>query len=425
MNTTFQADRVIHLIDSMRANIAPEIPRHIERWGGQIVPYPEGWIRPIFNSLQEWDNNIDDMRYFAYERQNHAKEHIRNYFRLEMGMITLTIQSANPEAGILKLNNQFIENNFHTGEYFKNVPLTVRAMSHVGYRFSHWVYTEDGSMPEIVKNAEIVIDQNLSIELEAHFESDVDTEPYVIINEINYNSHEDFNTGDWIELYNNRNEPVDLSGWILKDDNDDHIFNFPDGLDIDPYGYLVICEDVTAFRELFPLVKDPIGGMSFGLGNDGDAIRMFAPDGSLRDVVYYEDLEPWPVPPDGDGPTLELIDPDFDNLMPYSWASSDRHGTPGQQNQINTIDENMLGQNYPNPMSNETIIPYMIFTPGFVSIKVFDSMGRIINTLINENQETAFYELYLDAGELNTGIYFYSLTVDNIRVDTKRMIIIK
>jgi hypothetical protein len=340
-------------------------------------------------------------------------------------MITLTIQSANPEAGILKLNNQSIENNFHTGQYFKNVPITVRAMSHIGYRFSHWVYTEGGSMPEIVKNAEIVIDHNQSIMLEAYFEPDTDTEPHIIINEINYNSHVDFNTGDWIELYNNRNEPVDLSGWTLKDENDDHIFNFPDGLDIDPHGYLVICEDVTAFRMLFPDVKDPIGEMNFRLGNGGDAIRLFAPDGSLRDVVYYEDSEPWPVPPDGEGPTLELVNPDYDNQMPENWVASTSHGSPGQQNQLNAIDENLLGQNYPNPMSNETIIPYQIFTPGFVVIKVFDSMGRMIKTLINENQNIAFYELYLDAGELNTGIYYYTLAVDNTPVDSKRMLIIK
>ncbi|MFC2125344.1 CotH kinase family protein, partial [Bacteroidota bacterium] len=425
MNTTFRAARIVHFIDSMQANIAPEIPRHIKRWGGTIVPYPESWIRPIFDSVEEWEGYVDNMRNFAYERQDHAKRHIRDHFYLQNGMMLLTVSSAQPEAGMVKLNNQEIEEDLHQGEYFKNVPLKLRAMSHIGYKFSHWDYKEEGKSAQIIKSSELLVDTYKNLAATAYFELTNDDEPYVIINEINYNSHEDFNPGDWIELYNNRDEPVDLSGWTLKDDNDDHIFRFPKGLDIGPHKYLVICEDIVAFRELFPEVKDPIGGMDFGLGNGGDAIRIYTSEGTLWDIVNYEDEEPWPVPPDGEGPTLELINPGYDNQMPESWVVSIRHGTPGQQNQMNSIDENVLGQNYPNPLSNGTIIPYQIFTPGFVVIKVFDSMGRMVKTLVTENQETAFYEVYLDADNLKTGIYYYTMVVDNVFADTKRMIIIK
>jgi len=322
MNTTFQPDRMVHFIDSMQATIASEIPRHITRWGGQIVPYPESWNRPIFSTMEEWEDAVEDMREFAFDRPYHAESHIRSYFNLSQGMISVRVTSANPEAGILKLNNQLIEGSSHWGRYFKNVPLTVRAMSHIGYKFSHWEFTEIGRVPEIIRNPEVVVDNHLNITLEAHFEPVSDTGPYVIINEINYNSSPDFDPGDWVELYNSRSEPIDLTGWTLKDDNDDHIFTFPDGLDIGPQEFLVVCEDVAAFRILFQNVVEPLGGLDFGFGNGGDAIRLYASDGSLRDMVSYEDDDPWPIPPDGEGPTLELIDADYDNQLPDSWEVS-------------------------------------------------------------------------------------------------------
>ena len=49
----------------------------------------------------------------------------------------------------------------------------------------------------------------------------------IIINEINYNSSELFNPSDWIEIYNNSIEIIDLSLWQLKDENDEHIFIIP------------------------------------------------------------------------------------------------------------------------------------------------------------------------------------------------------
>ena len=84
-----------------------------------------------------------------------------------------------------------------------------------------------------------------------------------------------------------------------------------------------------------------------------------------------------------------------------------------------------MGQNYPNPVSSGTIIPYQIFTPGFVVIKVYNSIGRMVNIIVNEQQEIASYEVHLDAGELNTGIYFYTMVIDNTFVDAERMVIIK
>jgi len=52
-------------------------------------------------------------------------------------------------------------------------------------------------------------------------------------------------------------------------------------------------------------------------------------------------------------------------------------------------------------------------------------MGQIISTLVTEQQETGFYEVDFDASELNTGVYYYTMAIDNEFVNTKRMVVMK
>ena len=70
------------------------------------------------------------------------------------------------------------------------------------------------------------------MEITAVFEKYTGNEPFILINEINYNSSPDFNTGDWVEIFNNQNNPIDLSGWKLKDSNDENVYIFPVGTEI-------------------------------------------------------------------------------------------------------------------------------------------------------------------------------------------------
>ena len=66
------------------------------------------------------------------------------------------------------------------------------------------------------------------LNLNAIFEVDSNyNAPNIVINEINYNPSLSFNTEDWIEIYNNGESDVDISGWIFKDSDDAHIFSIP------------------------------------------------------------------------------------------------------------------------------------------------------------------------------------------------------
>ena len=68
------------------------------------------------------------------------------------------------------------------------------------------------------------------------------------------------------------------------------------------------------------------------MGGGGDQVRIFDDQGFLIDSVEYDDSDPWPLEPDGLGPTLELINPLNDNSLAESWTSSIDNGSPGYEN---------------------------------------------------------------------------------------------
>lgn len=92
---------------------------------------------------------------------------------------------------------------------------------------------------------------------------------------------------------------------------------------------------------------------------------------------------------------------------------------------ITSPENYILYQNYPNPFNPSTKIKYELRKSSNVSIIIFDILGKEISSLINKIQTTGKYEKEFDASGLTSGIYFYSLIIDNINVDTKKMILLR
>jgi len=96
-------------------------------------------------------------------------------------------------------------------------------------------------------------------------------------------------------------------------------------------------------------------------------------------------------------------------------------------NQItnNISNQYKLYQNYPNPFNSMSNIKYKIEKTSDIKIIIFDITGKEIETLINKKQPSGNYEVKFNGENLSSGIYFYSLFVNNDKVDTKKMILIK
>ena len=86
----------------------------------------------------------------------------------------------------------------------------------------------------------------------------------------------------------------------------------------------------------------------------------------------------------------------------------------------------MLMQNYPNPFNPTTNFEFRISSHGgeFVTLKVYDILGKEIATLVNERKLPGTYTVQFDAGNLSNGVYLYSLSV-NGHTQTKKMLLLK
>jgi len=83
-----------------------------------------------------------------------------------------------------------------------------------------------------------------------------------------------------------------------------------------------------------------------------------------------------------------------------------------------------LHQNYPNPFNPSTTIDYQIPKQGNVSLKVYDIVGRLVRTLVNEVQGAGAYKVRFDASTLASGVYFYRLQAGS-NVSAMKMILVK
>ena len=80
--------------------------------------------------------------------------------------------------------------------------------------------------------------------------------------------------------------------------------------------------------------------------------------------------------------------------------------------------------NYPNPFNPSTIIRYEIPQDGLATLKIYDEIGRLVKTLVNQYQSKGRYNINFNASQLASGIYFYRLSEGNF-ISTKKMILLK
>ena len=243
---------------------------------------------------------------------------------------------------------------------------------------------------------------------------------HVVINEINYNSHEDFESKDWVELYNSGATDVDLTGWTYSDADDDHVFAFSDGTILKSGEYLVVSQEIASFSAIHPGVSNVVGDADFGLAGSGELVRIFDASGAIVDSLTYDDSAPWPEEADGNGYTLALTNPTCDNHLPECWSASEQmNGSPGAPNfpPVISVERETpetplrLSQNHPNPFNPQTTIDYALPQAGDVSLIVYDMLGRQVDVLFDGPQAAGRHTVRFGASGLPTGTYVYRLRV--------------
>jgi hypothetical protein len=97
-------------------------------------------------------------------------------------------------------------------------------------------------------------------------------------------------------------------------------------------------------------------------------------------------------------------------------------GISSTQNKI--PEEFTLYQNFPNPFNPVTVINYELPAVSYVTLKIYDMLGKEVTALVNEKQSAGSYSVKWDGSNYPSGVYFYKLTAEDY-TNTKKMILIK
>ena len=83
-----------------------------------------------------------------------------------------------------------------------------------------------------------------------------------------------------------------------------------------------------------------------------------------------------------------------------------------------------LDQNYPNPFNPSTTINYQLPEKNFVTLRVYDILGNLVGTLIDQEMEAGYHSIDWNAGSLASGVYLYRFSSGSY-VSTKKLILMK
>ncbi len=411
LNTTFLPDSVIAHIINLSEVIEPEIRQNYEKW----------W-KP---SVNIWNSNRQTMIDFASKRPDYVRNHIKTQFSIP-GYKKLKISILPTGSGSISLNSLTITDANWEGIYFAGVPVSLTANAFAGYKFRGWMI--DGKLVTD-KTIELNIDKQTNIRL--IFDDSGDDGNSVVFNEINYNSPDDNNAGDWVEVYNWGRFDLDVSGWVFSDSDPEHSFIIAGNTILKSGEYLVLCKSETKFKNVHPNVSNYLGEFDFGLSSSGDAVRLYDKSGQLVDEVIFGAELPWPQEPNGGGQTLELRHYYNDNSAAGHWKSSlVVLGTPGRENSV-TTNSDWLTYNfqekqlkvYPNPFSNETRITvknnYEAFT-----VQIYTIDGRIVCNETEAGNEFVWRGESTSGQKLQPGIYICKVQIGS-EIFTSKIILSK
>ncbi|MCX6150912.1 MAG: CotH kinase family protein [Ignavibacteriales bacterium] len=438
LNTILSTDYTKQRINEFKLKIEPAMPKHIERWKNTFNEV--WWLGKSIDTMQEWYDNIQVANNFANNRQDFLRQQYVNEFILKSGVGIINLEINNSTEGRIKINSLEISEFPWSGKYFIDNPITLTAIPNTGYRFVKWEGL-DGNNGESV-SIHFTHDQKIK----AIFEMNINFSSSVVINEINYNSAANFDTKDWVEIYNNTDSTIVLNGWKFKDSNDEHVFELPSNSLLQSKNFLVMCEDTTAFKNYFPGVRNSCGNFNFGLSSQGELLRVLNCNDVLIDSLTYNPKLSWLTEADGSGKTISLKNPNLQNSDLQNWAVSIGTGTPGKINDVyaSTKESDVRGnlplefalfQNYPNPFNPETIINYQLPFSSWVKLKIFDVLGNEVTTLVDEDKPVGVYTyqfLISNSGkqnQLSSGVYFYLLEARQTNGSTfrsvKKMVVLK
>ncbi|WP_370647495.1 CotH kinase family protein [Rhodohalobacter sp. 614A] len=475
LNTSFQAERMTAIVDSIKTLIEPEMENHMERW-----IYPKGY--------NAWTKNLDELYTFIQQRPEYLREHIMNHFGID-STSTITVDSSHPYQTDVHVNSLHISPDTPgilpdpfpwTGTYFSGVPVLLNVETGQELVFKYWqvnhtkVYTPNIEvLPDTVDTATAVFSERDFTEITPHILADGE-----------------YRFSEWSDQEPAGTYPNSMA-FVYMDEADPGLGASVDGFTFGEYdldsrtringfgedGFSFINTGNEDGNPGYPGTR--LGGAILVLNTEGqDSVNVewsagtmepnsriynlrlqyrTDPDEAFRDVLddagdpveysrnevagHSEAVNPVFLPPDAEKqPRVEL-------LWRYYYIGQRVDEESGQRSMLNISEIRVtsqlfteepdpepepdpvpekfyLYQNYPNPFYPETRIRYDLPQNQHVQIDLFSIDGRHIAKLEDRPAEAGYHYIDIDLGSLASGIYLYRLVTDDFS-DVKKMSVVK
>lgn len=311
INTIYLPSNVDNVVHQFQDSMASDMVGHFAKWG---------------SNTSTWQSNINSLMTFVNARPTIMRDYIRSGFGLT-SKVTLTLQTSPAGSGRIEISTITPTSYPWSGVYYNGNPVTITAIPNPGYTFDRW--RSNVVISSNNYNQSVTYNFTANDVITCYFTGSPATAK-LTVSEINYNSDSATNAHDWIELYNYGTQTLDISGWKFKDEEDNHIFQFPTGTTLASGAYLVLVEDTAKFRAQFPNVNNRMGPLGFNLSNGGEQVRIYDYQDNLYLSFTYQDQAPWPTSPDGGGYTLELLSPTGNLNSGSNWFAGCIGGSPGR-----------------------------------------------------------------------------------------------
>lgn len=294
LNTVYQADTALRLMNKIADGIRTEIPYHQKRWG---------------STVKAWEENVSVLRTFITRRPYYLRQFIMEKFALQ-DTAFVHVYSPGEEQGEVTLNSLKIKRDFK-GIYFTGVPVTVKAEPRHDYEFVGWKGRND-------RSAELTVMLTGDLELIPVFQPKKSSgyKDSVIFNEICFFQLESDTSGDWVEIYNHSTKDIDLSGWVFTESTYKKGYVIPNGTILTKNGFLILAEHKDRINTNGSPV---VGDFDFGLSKKGEKIRLYDNEGLIVDSLTYAKYE---KEVHGENAfSLNLVHPDSLRSSQSAWVS--------------------------------------------------------------------------------------------------------
>ena len=238
--------------------------------------------------------------------------------------------------------------------------------------------------------------------------------------------------GEWFEIYNSSDTIIDLSNWIITSgSNEEHIiFSENSSVLIEAGQYFVLGKNGDVNLNGGLNVDYQYDNISFS--NNEDQLIFLNYNGEIVDEVYYTNS--WDF---SSGISMEVHDYNLDNSFSSNWYSSTLvygdgdNGSPGTyfNGSLNIKQETIpnsffISSPFPNPFNPKISFKFFVPSRELISIEIFDSNGRLVNTMVKEILEPGEHTMSWNAFNQSSGVFFIKFTYQN-KYSVKKVILIK